>query len=66
MIRFTPYLVRMMICLAVVAALAAALWSGVLQAFLANPGLNGFIIVMFLVGVAYTVRSVFILRPEAA
>ena len=65
MIRFTPYLVRMMICLVVVAALAAGLWAGVLQAFLANPGLNGFIVLMFLVGVVYTIRSVIILRPEA-
>ena len=66
MIRFTPYLVRMAICLTLVVAVAGVLWVGIAQAFLANAWLNGLIILMFLVGVIYTVRSVMILRPEAA
>ncbi len=66
MIRFTPYLVRMAICLVFVAAVAGVLWVGVAQAFLANPWLNGLIVLLFLVGVIYTMRSVMILRPEAA
>ena len=66
MIRFTPYLVRMAICLVFVVAVAGVLWVGVAQAFLANPWLNGLIVLLFLVGVIYTMRSVMILRPEAA
>ncbi len=66
MIRFTPYLFRMAVCLAFVAGVAGVLWVGVAQAFLANPWLNGLIVLLFLVGVVYTVRSVMVLRPEAA
>ncbi len=66
MSRFTPYLFRMAVCLAFVVGVAGVLWVGVAQAFLANPWLNGLIVLLFLVGVIYTVRSVMVLRPEAA
>ena len=66
MIRFTPYLMRMAICIAFVAAVAGVLWAGVAGAFLANAWLNGLIIALFVVGVVYTIRSVMVLRPEAA
>ena len=66
MIRFTPYLFRMAVCLVFVVGVAGVLWVGVAQAFLANPWLNGLIVLLFLVGVIYTVRSVMVLRPEAA
>ena len=66
MIRFTPYLMRMAICIAFVVAVAGVLWAGVAEAFLANAWLNGLIIALFVVGVIYTIRSVMVLRPEAA
>ena len=47
------------------AVLVAALGAEVLwNAFLHNPALNGFILAALLVGIAYSVRRILLLRPE--
>jgi hypothetical protein len=58
------YLLRMGIFLGVVAGLAAILGPGLYNAFMANPALNGVIVGVLLVGIAYSVRSVLGLMPE--
>ena len=62
--RPTKYLARMVVFVVVVAILVGVLSSGLQEAFLANPGLNGVIIGVMLVGVAYSFRLVWALRPE--
>lgn len=62
--RPTKYLARMVAFVVVVALLAGLLFSGLREAFLANPGLNGVILGVMLVGVAYSFRLVLSLRPE--
>ncbi|MEM1400197.1 MAG: flagellar motor protein MotA [Pseudomonadota bacterium] len=66
MSRPQRYLVRMILFLLAVAVVAAALYAGLRDAFLANPALNGVILGCLLVGVAFTFRSVWALRPEIA
>jgi hypothetical protein len=58
------YLVRMSVFLGVVALLAALLGPGLYDAFMANPALNGVIVGVLLVGIAYSFRSVMGLKPE--
>ncbi|CAA7620347.1 flagellar motor protein MotA [Magnetospirillum sp. UT-4] len=58
------YLLRMAAFLAAVAAVAALLAPGLLAAFMANPGLNGLIVGVFLVGIAMNFRQVLLLKPE--
>lgn len=60
------YLVHMMVFTLVVAILAAVLYPGIRDAFMANPGLNGLIIGTLLFGMAYSYRMVWRLFPEVA
>ncbi len=64
MTRPNRYLLRMAAFLAVVAAVAAILAPGLVRAFMANPGLNGLIVGVFLVGIVLNFRQVLLLKPE--
>jgi hypothetical protein len=66
MFRFGPYLFRMTIFLALVAAGCGALSDPLIRAFMANPALNGLILGVLVLGVLYAFRQVFMLRKEAA
>jgi hypothetical protein len=54
----------MIIFLGVVLALAAVLSQPLIEAFRANPALNGLIAGVLLIGIVYIFRQVFMLRPE--
>ena len=58
------YLVRMIIFLVVVAAIAALLHAPLLRAFMGNPALNGVILGVLLIGIIYTFRQNLRLLPE--
>ncbi|MGE4280288.1 MAG: flagellar motor protein MotA [Magnetospirillum sp.] len=64
MTRPSRYLVRMILFLAAVAAVAAMLAAGLQQAFMANPALNGLILGVFLLGIGLNFRQVLLLKPE--
>jgi hypothetical protein len=64
MTRPHRYLMRMVAFLAVVAVVAAILAPGVMHAFMTNPGLNGLIVGVFLVGIVMNFRQVLLLKPE--
>jgi len=64
MTRPTHYLLRMLVFLAAVLALAVVLSGALLRAFAANPVLNSVILVVLLLGVAWNIRQVLGLRPE--
>lgn len=66
MSRPQRFLGRMAGFLLAVAAVAAALFPAIAHAFLANPALNGLILVVLLLGIAFIFRQVLMLRPEAA
>jgi hypothetical protein len=58
------FLLRMMLFLVLVAALAVALGRPLVNAFMGNPGVNGVILVILLAGIAYIFRQVLLLDPE--
>ncbi len=58
------YLVRMAVFTILICIGAAVLFPGIKSAFMANPGLNGLIVVVLALGIAYTFRMVFRLWPE--
>lgn len=60
------YLARMALFLLAVMLVAAALHAGLRNAFMANPALNGVILGCLLIGITFTFRSVWALRPEIA
>ena len=64
MTRPNRFLLRMIAFLAVVSVLAALLAPGLIAAFSANPGLNGLIAGVFLIGIVLNFRQVLILKPE--
>ena len=64
MTRPNRFLLRMVIFLGAVAVLAAILAPGLINAFSANPGLNGLIAGVFLIGIVLNFRQVLILKPE--
>ncbi len=64
MTRPHRYLMRMVAFLAVVAVVAGILAPGVIHAFMTNPGLNGLIVGVFLVGIVMNFRQVLLLKPE--
>ena len=64
MTRPSRYLVRMILFLAAVAAVAAVLAQGLEKAFFANPALNGLILGVFLLGILMNFRQVLLLKPE--
>ena len=58
------YLLRMMVFTILVAIVAAVLYPQIKLAFMANPGLNGLIVFVLLMGVIYAFRMVWRLFPE--
>jgi hypothetical protein len=58
------FLLRMMIFLILVSFLAAVLFDQLKTSLLTNPGLNGLIIGVLLLGIVYAFRQVFRLYPE--
>jgi hypothetical protein len=56
----------MLVFLAAVALVAAALFAGIRDAFMANAALNGLIVGVLLLGIIYIFRTVFVLTREAA
>lgn len=58
------YLVKMMVFTLLVVILAAVLFPQFKQAFMANPGLNGMIVLVLLLGLVYAFRMVWRLFPE--
>lgn len=58
------YLIRMMVFTILVALVAAVLISQITTAFMSNPGLNGLIILVLILGLAYAFRQVWRLFPE--
>ncbi len=65
MFSFGPYLLRMAIFLAIVVATCAVLIQPLARAFMANAALNGLILGVLALGIAYALRQVFLLRHEA-
>ena len=61
-----PFLIRMSAFLAIVVAICAALFSTLLDAFLANPALNGVILGGLVIGIVFAFRQVLRLAPETA
>lgn len=59
-----PYLTRMMLFLALVGFLLLILAPRIMDAFLANPGLNGLIVGTLFIGMLYAFRQVLQLGPE--
>ena len=66
MSRPQRYLTRMILFVAVVAGVVLLLFPALERAFMANPGLNGLIIAVLLLGIGYIFRQVLILKPEVA
>jgi hypothetical protein len=64
--RTDRFLIRMAVFLALVAALAAALFRPLSTAFMGNPGVNGLILGILLCGIVYIFRQVLMLNPESA
>jgi hypothetical protein len=58
------YLIRMMVFILVVAILVAILFPTIRSSFMHNPGLNGFIALVLLFGIAHAFRQVVRLFPE--
>ncbi len=58
------YLVRMVIFLIIISFLAAILFPQIGNAFNANPGLNGLIVGILVLGILYGFRQVLIIFPE--
>ena len=66
MTRPHPYLLRMAFFLVVVAAVIAVLLGTLLEAFRANPALNGLILGVLLLGILYIFRQVQLLYREVS
>lgn len=60
----TVHIVHMLVFTLVVAILGAVLFSSIKNAFMANPGLNGLIVVTLVLGSLYAFRMVWRLSPE--
>jgi hypothetical protein len=60
------FLVRMMLFLVLGALLVVVLYKQIWAAFLANPGLNGLIVLVLLIGIVFAFRQVLRLFPEVA
>jgi hypothetical protein len=58
------FLVRMVIFLIIAAFIPLVLYRQVAAAFMANPGLNGLILGVLVIGIAMAVRNVMALMPE--
>src|ERR1700761_3332610 len=60
------FLIRMLVFLILLGLLAYILNEKIQQAFMANPGLNGLIIGVLLIGIIFSFRQVLRLFPEVA
>ena len=60
------FLIRMLVFLILLGLLAYVLNEKIQQAFMANPGLNGLIIGVLLIGIIFSFRQVLRLFPEVA
>lgn len=66
MTPLSRYLLRMLLFVALVAAVCGVLARGLFEAFIISPFLNGVILGVMLLGAVYIFRQVFLLRPEIA
>ncbi|NHO32854.1 flagellar motor protein MotA [Acetobacter fallax] len=64
MTKPTIYLLRMVAFLGCVAVVAVLLWKPLYAAFFNNPALDGLILVILGIGIAWNIRLVLRLRPE--
>lgn len=64
MTRPKRFLTRMLLFLVIVGAVVAVLSGAIVRAFMTNPVLNGLILGVLLLGIAYVFRQVLQLRPE--
>ncbi|MBV9862668.1 MAG: flagellar motor protein MotA [Alphaproteobacteria bacterium] len=64
--RTRRFLIRMVLFLVLVAALALAISRSLAAAFMGNPAVNGIIIAILIAGIAYIFRQVLLLDPEIA
>lgn len=64
MTRPTRFLLRMAVFLVIVAIVAGVLFEPIERAFIANPGLNGLILGVLLIGIVYSFRQVGMLSRE--
>jgi hypothetical protein len=62
--RSRRFLIRMVLFLVLVAALAVALGRQLVDAFMGNPGVNGVILGILIAGIIYIFRQVLLLDPE--
>jgi hypothetical protein len=60
------YIYRVLFFLVLVLALIGVLFEVIVRAFLQNPALNGLIIGVLLLGIAYAIRRILMLRAEVA
>ncbi len=60
------YLVRMIIFLVAVLVVAGVLFGPLIDAFMANPALNGVILGVAVIGILFVFQQVFLLAPEAS
>lgn len=60
------YLVRMIIFLVAVLVVAGVLFAPLIDAFMANPALNGVILGVAIIGILFVFQQVFQLAPEAS
>src|SRR5438128_2094400 len=63
--RTNRFLLRMLVFLVVVGALAVALGQPLSTAFMGNPVVNGVILGILLAGIVYIFRQVLLLNPES-
>jgi len=66
MTRPQRFLIRMVLFVVVIGALISTVYPPLLEAFNANVPLNGLILGVLLLGIAYNFRQVFVLYPEVA
>lgn len=59
-----PYVTRMLLFIVLVCFVAAILFPQIETAFMANPGLNGLIVGVLIIGILYTFRQVLSINPE--
>ncbi|MEM6903529.1 MAG: flagellar motor protein MotA [Pseudomonadota bacterium] len=62
--RPSQYLIRIAIFLVAIAAIGGVLYRTLIDAFMANPGLNGLILGVLVLGIGFAIREVWRLTPE--
>ena len=61
-----PYVTRMLLFIVLVCFVAAILFPQIETAFMANPGLNGLIVGVLVIGILYAFRQVLSINPEVS